>query len=151
MSRRWKLEQIQFIPKPRSEVFGFFADAFNLERITPGFLRFKVVTPGPIQMKPGAIIDYSLRLYGLPLGWKTRIELYEPETRFIDVQLKGPYKYWHHLHQFEEVKGGTRMLDLVHYEVPLGPLGTLARGLLVRRSLERIFSFRRQAIEQIMG
>ena len=151
MGRRFKLEQIQTIPKPRSEVFAFFADARNLERLTPDFLGFQILTPGPIEMKPGAIIDYSLRLYGVSLKWKTRIEAFEPESRFVDTQLKGPYRYWHHTHEFEEVAHGTRMRDIVNYELPLGPLGIVARALFVGRSLGRIFGYRRRAVTEIFG
>ena len=151
MARRWRFEQTQIIPKPRPEAFAFFADPSNLERLTPDFLGFKILTPGPIEMKAGTIIDYSLRVYGVSLRWKTRIEAFEPETHFIDTQLKGPYRYWHHLHEFEEVEGGTRMRDVVGYELPLGPLGTVARTLFVRGSLERIFSYRRQAVTEIFG
>lgn len=151
MGRRFRLEQIQIVPKPRSEVFAFFADARNLERLTPDFLGFQITTPGPLEMKAGAIIDYSLRLYGVSLKWKTRIEVFEPELRFVDTQLKGPYRYWHHLHEFEEVELGTRMRDVVDYELPFGPLGTVARALFVRRSLERIFGYRRQAVTEIFG
>jgi len=151
MGRRFKLEQIQIIPKPRSEVFAFFADARNLERLTPDFLGFQILTPGPIEMKTDAIIDYSLRLYGVSLNWRTRIEAFEPESRFVDTQLKGPYRHWYHLHEFEEVEQGTRMRDVVDYELPFGPLGTVARALLVRRSLERIFGYRRRAVTEIFG
>ncbi|RME80825.1 MAG: CDP-paratose 2-epimerase [Caldilineae bacterium] len=151
MGRRFKLEQIQIIPKPRSEVFAFFADARNLERLTPDFLGFQILTPGPIEMKAGASIDYSIRLYGVSLKWRTRIEAFEPESRFVDTQIKGPYRYWHHLHEFEEVERGTRMRDIVDYELPLGPLGTVARALFVRKSLERIFGYRRQAVIEIFG
>jgi len=151
MVRRFKLEQIQIIPKPRSEVFAFFADARNLERLTPDFLGFQILIPGPIEMKTGAIIDYSLRLYGVSLNWRTRIEAFEPESRFVDTQLKGPYRHWYHLHEFEEVEQGTRMRDVVDYELPFGPLGTVARALFVRRSLERIFGYRRRAVTEIFG
>jgi ligand-binding SRPBCC domain-containing protein len=151
MGRRFKLEQIQLMAKPRSGVFAFFADAHNLERLTPDFLGFRILTPGPIEMKAGAIIDYSLRLYGVSLKWRTRIEAFEPDIRFVDTQIKGPYRYWHHLHEFEEVEQGTRMRDVVNYELPFGPLGAVARALFVRRSLKRIFAYRRQAVTEIFG
>ena len=151
MTRRWQFEQSQIIPRPRSEVFAFFADARNLEKLTPDFLGFKILNPGPIEMAPGAIIDYSIRLYGVPMKWKTRIEAFEPEDRFVDLQLKGPYRFWRHLHEFEEVEQGTRMRDRVDYELPLGPLGTVARALFVRRSLERIFRHRRRAVGELFG
>lgn len=151
MARTWVLEQEQFIPRPRAEVFAFFADAFNLERITPGFLGFRILTPAPIEMAAGTIIEYRIGLYGLPMRWRTRIDQFEPEARFVDVQEKGPYRRWRHTHTFEEVEGGTLMRDRVEYEIPLGPLGTLARALFVRRSLERIFAHRRAVIAEIFG
>jgi hypothetical protein len=151
MARRWKLEQVQVVPRPRSEVFAFFSDPQNLERITPAFLRFRTLTPPPIEMREGAIMDFRLRLYGVGLRWQTRIERFEPEERFVDTQVKGPYRYWHHLHEFEDLGDRTRVRDTVHYELPLGPLGSLARALFVRRSLERIFNYRRQAVVEIFG
>ncbi|MET0411338.1 MAG: SRPBCC family protein [Polyangiaceae bacterium] len=143
------LERVQRIPRPRSQVFAFFADAGNLERITPGFLNFRILTPQPIEMKAGALIDYQLSLYGVPLSWRTRIETFDPEDSFSDVQLSGPYRSWHHRHEFKDDAGGTEMRDVVRYELPLGPLGSLARVLFVRRSLERIFDHRRQVIADV--
>ena len=151
MGKRFVLEQIQIIPKPRSEVFAFFSDARNLERLTPDFLGFQIITPEPVEMKAGAIIEYSLRLYGVPLHWTTRIDTFEPETRFVDIQLQGPYKFWRHLHEFEDVEEGTRIRDAVDYEVPLGVLGTAAHVLFVRASLERIFCYRRKAVTEVFG
>ena len=137
--------------RPRGEVFAFFADPRNLERITPPFLRFRITTPGPIEMRPGALIDYRLRLYGVPVRWRTRIESFEPERSFIDVQVRGPYRRWRHRHDFLDAAGGTEVRDVVEYETPLGPVGALARRLFVARSLERIFDFRRQAVAEIFG
>ena len=146
-----RFEQVQFIPRKRSEVFAFFEDAANLERLTPAFLHFRIVTPRPIAMQPGALIDYELRLYGVPLRWRTRIETYQPGSSFTDIQLKGPYRRWHHTHEFRDVPGGTEMRDTVEYELPLGLLGEVARGLFVRRSLERIFDYRRAAAEGVFA
>src|SRR5579875_3215737 len=98
----WQLERTLFIPRPRAEVFPFFAEAANLEQITPPFLRFRILTPAPVAMHAGTLIDYQLHLYGIPFRWKTRIEAFEPPEYFIDVQLSGPYKLWHHRHDFEE-------------------------------------------------
>jgi ligand-binding SRPBCC domain-containing protein len=151
MSKVYRLEQSQFIPKSREEVFTFFADASNLERITPAFLHFHILTPRPIPMKPGALIDYQLRLCGVPFRWKTRIETFEPASYFTDIQLSGPYRRWHHRHEFTKVPGGTEMKDLVDYELPLGSLGVAARWLLVGRALNRIFDYRRAAITEIFG
>ena len=150
MSKVYRLEQSQFIPKSREEVFTFFADASNLERITPAFLHFHILTPRPIPMQPGALIDYQLRLCGVPFRWKTRIETFEPVSYFTDIQLSGPYRRWHHRHEFAAVPGGTEMKDIVDYELPLGPLGVAARWLFVRSALDRI-NYRRAAITEIFG
>lgn len=150
-ARTYHLDRIQFIPRPRAQVFAFFSEPTNLERITPEFLRFRILTPRPIPMAPGTLIDYELRLWGVPVRWRTRIESFEPESRFTDVQLRGPYRSWHHTHEFAEVPGGTRVRDSVVYQLPLGPMGRLAHALLVRRSLERIFDHRRDAVAAILG
>ena len=150
VSPTYQLEQEQFIPQPRAEVFRFFSDAFNLERLTPPFLQFKIITPAPIDMHPDTLIDYSLGLYGLGFRWRTRIESYTPDLEFTDTQIRGPYSFWHHTHTFEEVEGGTLMRDRVRYQLPLGPLGRLAHVLFVRRALTRIFEFRRDAIDNIL-
>jgi hypothetical protein len=152
MARAHLLERTQLVPAPRGAVFAFFADARNLEAITPDFLRFRVITPGPIRMEAGALIDYRLSLHGLGFGWRTRIEVWEPEVRFVDVQLSGPYRRWRHTHRFEDAPGGgTRVSDRVEYELPLGPLGDLAHALFVRRSLSRIFDHRQARIAARFG
>jgi len=140
------LERTQIVPVAPGEAFEFFADAFNLEVITPPWLHFRVVTPGPIAMKAGALIEYRLRLHGMPIRWLTRIEVWEPGRRFEDRQLRGPYDLWHHSHSFAPHDGGTAMRDIVRYAMPLGLLGRLAHRALVRRDLERIFDFRREAV-----
>jgi hypothetical protein len=140
------LEREQLLPVGPAEAFEFFADAFNLEAITPPWLGFRIVTPRPIQMRPGTMIEYKLRLHALPLSWLTRIESWEPGSRFVDRQLRGPYSKWHHTHTFEPCERGTIMRDVVRYSLPLGPLGRAARALLVRRDLEHIFDFRRDAV-----
>jgi ligand-binding SRPBCC domain-containing protein len=140
------LAREQILPADPDTVFGFFADAFNLETITPAWLRFRVVTPGPIAMAPGTLIEYRLRLHGLPVRWLTRIEIWEPGERFVDVQVRGPYRTWHHTHSFEPHPDGTLVRDTVRYELPLGPLGRLAHAAFVRRDLERIFDFRHEEV-----
>jgi ligand-binding SRPBCC domain-containing protein len=142
------LESELFLPRPRVEVFPFFADAFNLERITPAWLRFRILTPPPIEMRPGLRIDYALRLHGLPLRWQSEITAWEPPDRFVDEQRRGPYRLWRHEHTFEELDGGTLVRDRVRYEVPGGGL---VDRVLVRRDLDRIFSFRREAIARLLG
>lgn len=146
---RHVLKREQFVPRPRSEVFAFFADAANLERLTPSSLRFEIKTAPPIEMRPGALIDYRIVLFGIGLRWRTLIETFEPEARFVDVQLEGPYRVWRHTHDFIETAGGTLVRDLVEYEVPLGPLGELARVLFVERQLGAIFDFRRESIRKL--
>lgn len=146
-----RLERVQVLPVPPSEAFEFFADAFNLEAITPPWLQFRVETPGPIAMDRGTLISYRLRLHGLPVRWLTRIVEWEPGRRFADVQVRGPYRRWHHTHSFEPHERGTTMRDRVDYSLPLGPLGGLAHALLVRRDVERIFDFRAAAVAAAVG
>lgn len=131
-----------------AEVFPFYADAFNLEAITPLFLRFRVLTPRPIEMRPGVMIDYALRLRGVPIRWRSEIPVWEPPTRFVDRQVRGPYALWHHEHRFEEVPGGTLVIDEVEYRLPLGALGMIANAVLVQRDLRRIFEYRRARIAE---
>jgi len=151
VAHNYRLERSQLIAHPRSEVFAFFADAANLERLTPEFLHFQIETPLPIEMRAGALIDYRLSLAGLPVRWRTRISSWEPPHRFSDDQERGPYALWHHVHEFEAVGDQTRMRDRVDYRLPFGPLGALAHVLSVRRTLERIFNHRRKVIEELFG
>jgi ligand-binding SRPBCC domain-containing protein len=137
----------QRLPGTPDEVFPFFADAGNLEAITPPFLDFAIVTPRPIEMRVGTTIEYRLKLHGLPISWLTQIEDWQPGARFVDAQLRGPYALWHHTHDFEpDGAGGTIMRDTVRYALPFGPAGRLAHALLVKRELDRIFDFRRAEI-----
>ena len=144
-----QLERKQFVPRPRDEVFAFFAEARNLETLTPAFLNFRILTPLPLAMHGGTLIDYQIRLSGIPMRWRTRIETFEPPVRFVDVQLSGPYRYWHHAHEFQDAPGGTWVIDRVTYALPFGILGKLAHWLFVRRALERIFEFRQQRLAEI--
>ncbi|HEX4436618.1 MAG TPA: SRPBCC family protein [Solirubrobacteraceae bacterium] len=145
------LEREQLIAKPRGEVFAFFADAYNLEALTPPWLRFAIRTRRPIEMRKGAMIAYRMRLHGLPVRWLTEIEEWEPQVRFVDRQIKGPYSLWHHTHTFEDREGATLMRDRVRYALPLGPLGELARLALVDSDLRRIFDFRREVVARLLG
>jgi len=144
------LRREQLLPNAPSDVFEFYADAANLERITPPWLGFRIVTPQPIDMRPGALIEYRLELHRVPVRWLTRIEKWEPGERFVDVQVKGPYRLWHHTHTFEHREGGTLVRDEVRYALPFGPLGELAHRLFVRRDLERIFDFRHASVSKVM-
>ena len=145
------MRQVQLIRQPLPEVWAFFSNAENLERLTPAFLKFRILTPCPIEMAVGALIDYRISLFGMPMTWKTEITEYEPQTHFVDNQLKGPYARWHHTHRFESVPEGTRMTDEVEYRVPLGPLGAIAHGPFVRRTLGKIFAYRGQAVSEVFG
>lgn len=143
----------QLLPGTPDEVFPFFADAGNLEAITPPYLEFEIVTPRPIEMGEGTLIEYGLRLHGLPISWLTRIEVWEPGVRFVDQQLRGPYALWHHTHEFASDPtdpGRTVMRDTVRYALPFGPLGELAHSLFVRRDLNRIFGFRSDEVARRM-
>jgi ligand-binding SRPBCC domain-containing protein len=148
------LRREQRLPGAPEEVFPFFADAGNLEAITPAWLGFRIVTPRPIHMRVGALIEYRLRLHGLPVSWLTRIEEWNTDPahpRFVDMQLSGPYKLWHHTHEFEpDGAGGTLMRDTVRYALPLGPLGEIARRAFVARDLEAIFDFRTRSVAELL-
>lgn len=138
----------QWLPRPLSEVFEFFSDAHNLQKLTPGNLNFQVISDSPIEMRVGTLIDYRLRLRGLPLRWRSLISVWEPPYRFVDEQVQGPYRHWHHEHMFEPEAEGTICRDRVHYTVPGG--GLIHRWL-VQPDLQRIFQFRRAALQQQFG
>ena len=144
--KTYRLERNQLIQLPRDEVFKFFSDAFNLERITPSFLNFRILTKAPIDIQEGTLIDYRIRLFGVPMKWRTRIERFEPDTEFVDNQIRGPYVLWHHTHVFEHTAEGTLMTDVVRYRLPMGVIGRVVHWLFVRRTLDRIFDFRRDAL-----
>ncbi len=145
------LRREQILPGTPDDVFPFFADAGNLEAITPPYLRFEIVTPRPIAMGEGTLIEYKLRLHGLPINWLTRIEVWEPGVRFVDQQMRGPYALWHHTHEFEAVGDDrTKMTDIVRYAIPFGPLGALAHALFVKRDVHRIFDYRVGAVAERM-
>jgi ligand-binding SRPBCC domain-containing protein len=145
------LEREQVVPAPLEDVFEFFAQARNLEAITPPWLRFEVLTPEPVAMRAGTLLDYRLRLHGLPLRWLTLIEAWEPGRMFIDRQISGPYELWHHTHRFAEHPEGTLVTDRVRYGIPLGALGEVAHRAFVRRDLERVFAYRREAVVRMLG
>ena len=147
----YRLQRSLFLPRPRQEVFAFFSDAGNLERITPPFLHFHITTPRPIEMGAGTLIDYNLRLYGIPLHWRTLIETFDPPVSFSDVQLKGPYRRWHHRHEFLEVPGGTEMRDSVDYDLPFPVFAPIVHSLFVRRSVQQIFDYRNKVISEIFS
>ena len=146
MTRFHTLRREQWVPRPIEEVFAFFSDAGNLETITPPWLGFRIVTPGPVRIAAGARIRYRLSWHGMPLSWLTEIRRWQPPSCFVDTQLKGPYALWHHTHRFKACNGGTRMSDVVRYRLPLGMLGRLVHSVKVRRDVEGVFDYRFKCI-----
>jgi hypothetical protein len=136
------LEREQWLPATLERVFAFFADAGNLQSITPPWLGFRMRTALPIAMQRDARIDYTIRLGPVPMRWRTRITAWEPGARFVDVQERGPYSLWEHTHEFSAMGGGVLMRDVVRYGLPFGPLGAAVHAVLVRALLARIFDFR---------
>ncbi len=146
------LERIQIVPRSPAETFRFFSNPRNLQRLTPPLLKFKFLSTPPEVVQPGVEIDYQIILYGVPVHWRTQIEVVEPPRKFVDVQVKGPYALWRHSHSFRDLGGGkTEVKDRVEYAMPLGPLGDLAHYLFVARSLGDIFDFRSRELAAIMG
>ncbi len=137
------------IKRPRAEVFEFFSDPVNLERITPPELRFRILTPSPIEMREGLHIDYELRLMGVPFRWETLISTWEPPHRFVDEQLRGPYARWVHTHTFKDDPAGTLIEDEVQWSLPLFPFGQVAYPI-VSRQVARIFQHREQTIHDLL-
>ncbi len=138
----YKLERTQWVPYPRAAVFDFFSRAENLERLTPPWMHFRILTPTPIKMHPGATIAYSLRVRSIPLRWLTEIQSWNPPHEFVDLQRKGPYTLWRHTHSFAELGDGTFIRDVVEYTLPLGWVGRLVHRLQVQRDLAKIFDYR---------
>jgi ligand-binding SRPBCC domain-containing protein len=144
-------EKTVWIPAARERVFDFFCRAENLQLLTPKWLDFKILTPLPMEMRPGARIDYRITLYGVPVVWKTAISGWEPPRRFEDTQLKGPYRVWIHEHLFEPDNQGTRMTDRIRYLPRGGLLEPLIDSLFVRSRLDRIFTFRERALQELFS
>jgi ligand-binding SRPBCC domain-containing protein len=141
----------QWLPRPRTEVFAFFSDAHNLDVLTPSWLHFRILTPRPILMHQGALIEYRLRLRGVPLSWRTEICVWDPPHGFVDRQVRGPYRQWVHEHTFEERDGGTLVRDHIDYAVPGGLIEPLLSRLFVTPDVERIFAYRRQKMQELLG
>jgi len=135
------------LPVPLDRAFQFFSDAANLERLTPPWINFRILSPLPIAMHEGATIDYRIVLYGLPVPWRTRIDAWEPGVRFVDRQIAGPYRWWHHEHRFEATPEGTRVIDHVEYVPRVAPLSSW----LVTRDVTRIFAYRRDVLASLLA
>ena len=148
---RYRLEREQWLDHSLPAVFDFFSRAENLGAITPPWLRFRFRTPLPVDMARDARIEYTLTLGGVPLRWRTRITVWEPERRFVDVQESGPYALWEHHHLFEEKSGGVLMRDRVDYALPLGRLGRLVHFLAIRPLLSAIFDYRFQHVPALLA
>jgi ligand-binding SRPBCC domain-containing protein len=147
-SHTYQLVREQVIPCSVDEVFQFFADAGNLEMLTPPWLNFEILTPGRIEMHAGTIIQYALKVHHLPVHWTTAISEWNPPHEFVDVQLRGPYILWHHRHKFQCLGNETRMIDEIHYRLPLGCIGRATHWLFVERDLRQIFDYRARIVEQ---
>ena len=142
------LKRATIVPRGLEETFSFFADAANLQQLTPPWVNFSIVTPLPIAMERGTLIDYRIRIHGVPVKWRTQITCWEPPHRFVDQQLKGPYRWWHHEHRFEQCEQGTRVIDEVEYAAALG---WITEPLFVSGDVDRIFSFREHALHAALG
>jgi ligand-binding SRPBCC domain-containing protein len=145
------LDREQIVTASLAEAFDFFSRTSNLERITPPWLSFGLLTPDASGIAVGTQIEYRLRVHGIPLRWTSRIDEFTENEWFVDRQVRGPYQLWHHRHEFAAVAGGTRVRDHVDYALPLGVLGELAHSTIVRRDLTRIFDYRRAAVAHILG
>jgi ligand-binding SRPBCC domain-containing protein len=148
--REYTLEQVQVVPAGPEEAFAFFADPRNLEAITPPWLRFRIVA-APARLAEGSLLQYRLRLFGLPIRWLTEIVTWRPPRTFTDVQLRGPYPLWEHTHRLTPVDGGTEIYDHVRYALPVEPLAGIARPFTVERWLAAIFDFRRERIRETLA
>lgn len=136
---------------PIGRVFRFFEEPRNLAKITPNWLRFEIRTSGGIEMREGLELQYTIRWIGLPMSWKSLITRYDPPRLFVDEQIQGPYRYWHHEHTFVSEGNATRISDRVRYALPFGPFGRIAQAVLVKRQLLGIFKYRQKAVEKLLG
>ena len=147
----YEIRTEQFVPRPLEEVFAFFERPENLAQITPDSLGFVITTPQPIEMKTGAVIDYTIKVFSFRMRWKTLISTYDPPHCFVDEQLQGPYAMWHHTHSFTSVEDGTMIVDRVRYALPFWFLGRIANAAFVRRDLEKIFRHRESVISTLFA
>ena len=146
--RTYRLQTQLWLPQPQEEIFNFFSDPSNLDRLTPPWLHFEILTPKSVEMNAGTLLDYRLRLHGIPLRWQTEILVWEPPNRFIDRQIKGPYRQWVHEHNFSAHQGGTLVGDSVIYAVPGG---RIVQKLWVAPDLDRVFGYRHRILKQLFN
>jgi ligand-binding SRPBCC domain-containing protein len=147
----YTLDFAQQVSRPLPEVFSFFSRAENLEALTPSWLNFKILKAAPQPIQQGTLINYSLRVHGIPLHWISEIVEWEPPHRFVDLQLRGPYKIWRHEHRFEARDGGTLISDTISLALPLGVLGQLAYKMKVQSDVDEIFAFRKAKVRTLFG
>jgi len=147
--KTYHLHEEQTVSRPLPEIFAFFEKPENLAKITPPELGFNILTPTPIEMRAGTQIDYTIKVAGIRMHWTTLISEYDPPHKFVDEQLRGPYRLWHHTHTFRAIPEGTLLLDDIEYALPFGPLGRLAHVLKVKHDLAKIFTYRSQVVSQI--
>lgn len=146
------LKRTQTLPIERDQLFSFFESPDNLEKITPSSVGFKILTPAPIEMKTGLVLDYTIKILGLPIRWTTLISSFDRPDRFVDVALRGPYAFWHHTHTFESnADGSTTMTDQVRYALGFGIFGSLVHSFFVKGQLKRIFDYRADVIHEIIN
>ena len=148
--KTFQLIKTQVINSPMDDVFDFFSKPENLKTITPAKLSFNILTPTPIVMEKGTVIDYTIRLFLIPIHWRTLITKYNPPYEFVDEQIKGPYNFWHHTHKFKKVDGGVEISDKVIYSIPMGIIGSVLYFIWIKRDLEKIFLHRKEVIENIL-
>ena len=139
----YELTWEQFIDQPIEKVFNYFSQPDNLEEITPPRLKFTILTPCPIPMEKGSLIDYTIKILGFPIHWRTLIASYNPPHGFVDEQIKGPYIIWHHRHSFKDINGGTMIQDTVRYVVPMGIIGRFLNFIWIQKDLKGIFAYRK--------
>ena len=144
-------DSVQWIPRTPSEVFPFFSDAGNLERLTPPWLSFRLEQVSTPEMSQGTLINYRLKIHGFPIRWQSRIEDWKPGSQFVDVQLRGPYALWHHTHRFESFRGGTLLHDRIRFRLPFGSIGNAVGGGRVRSDVSAIFRYRHEAIGKLFA
>ena len=146
--KTYGLKKQLWLPQPREKVFEFFSDPYNLDHLTPAWLKFEILAPGPAEMQQGTLLNYRLRIRGIPIRWQSKITAWDPPSRFIDRQTKGPYSLWIHEHLFEDYQGGTLIEDNVEYAVPGG---SIVQKFFVEPDLERIFKHRHRVLEELFN